>query len=263
MASLLLLNPNTSAEVSALLHREEIARCPPAVTLRVVNARFGPRYITGEIGAAIAGHAALDAYAEAVDEGEEPDAVLLACFGDPGLLALRALSAAPVLGLAEAAMQRAAAHGPFVIVTGGAAWAPILERLAVSLALPAPLLGVQCVQRSGGELAGAADAVPVLAQAAREALARWPKACAVLLGGAGLAGLAEPVAARVPAPVIDNVHAALDAAFALASDAAARAETAQRAWPAAQLALERGPWTGLGATLTHLLTSAGDNARAS
>jgi len=50
--------------------------------------------------------------------------------GDPGLLALRESSPAPVSGLAEAAFMDAARHGRFAIVTGGARWAPMLQRLA-------------------------------------------------------------------------------------------------------------------------------------
>ncbi len=59
----------------------------------------------------MAAHAALEAYAAAVAQGGAPSAVLLACFGDPGLFALRALSAAPVLCLAEGSMIDGAQGG--------------------------------------------------------------------------------------------------------------------------------------------------------
>ena len=50
---------------------------------------FGPRYIASRVGYAIAGHAAVDAFAN--DTGPK-DAVVLACFGDPGLAALKEIA---------------------------------------------------------------------------------------------------------------------------------------------------------------------------
>jgi Asp/Glu/hydantoin racemase len=253
--SLLLINPNTSASVTTLLEqaaRRLASRLPQPPAVRAVTAPFGPRYITGEVGAAVASHAALEAYAAAVAQGGPPSAVLLACFGDPGLFALRALSRAPVLGLAEASMRAAAALGPFVVLTGGAAWVPMLQRLAQALPLPAPMLGVQALPHSGGEMAAQPEqAVAWLAEAGEQALRRWPDARALLLGGAGLAGLAAPLAGRLRVPVLDNVELALDEALRVAlRPAPAREVTPEGA------AVENGPWQGLGPGLSALLPAA-------
>ncbi|MCU0966629.1 MAG: aspartate/glutamate racemase family protein [Burkholderiaceae bacterium] len=255
MKTLLLLNPNTSAEVSALLQRHAAPEAQAAgLSLAVATARFGPRYISGEAGAAVAGHAALDAYAAHVLAHGRPAAVLLACFGDPGLFALRAVAGAPVVGLAEAAMQAAAQRGPFVVVTGGPAWVPMLQRLASVLPLPSPLLGVQALARSGGELAADPQAaVGLLHGAAVEALARWPAARSVLLGGAGLAGLATPLAGRLPCPVLDNLELALQAAVQAAGQAMGQAAEDIDA-PARSA--EPGPWNALSPELTRWLAAA-------
>lgn len=251
MATLLLLNPNTSVEVSERVAALARAQAPAGVQVRAATAAFGARYIAGECAAAIAAHAALQAFADDVARHGLPDAVLLACFGDPGLFALRALSPVPVLGLAEASMQRAAARGPFVVVTGGPAWTPMLGRLALTLGLPAPLLGVQAVQATGGELAADPQAARVLlAQAANDALQAWPEARSVLLGGAGLGGMAAAVAPSVPVPVLDNVHDALATAFDLL-DGPLRASRAPRS--ALRRVPEPGPWTGLAAELVAML----------
>ncbi len=250
MRTLLLINPNTGDEVSRRLLDAARAIAPPGLAVRVATARFGARYIADEAAAAIAAHAALDALAVDVAAHGRPTAVLLACFGDPGLFALRAVASVPVLGLAEAAMHAAAARGPFVVVTGGPAWVPMLGRLAPALGLPAPMLGVQAVARSGGELAAdPAGSAQVLADAARSAVGRWPQARSVLLGGAGLAGWAPAVAAAAPdlaVPVLDNVALALEAACALALGPP----------PAAALpgAPAPGPWQGLSPPLLDLLT---------
>lgn len=247
MTSLLVINPNTSAEVSALLLRHAQGCAPDGAQVHVATARFGARYISGEVAAAIAGHAALDVYAAHVAQHGVPDAVLLGCFGDPGLFALRALASAPVLGLAEASMRSAAARGRFVVVTGGAAWVPMLERLAPSLGLETQLAGVHAVPYSGAELAAnPARAAELLRDAAREALSRWPQARTVLLGGAGLAGLAQPVGQGLELPVLDNVAEALAAAWRAAAEPATSRD-------AAAIAPERGPWSALTAELAAVL----------
>jgi allantoin racemase len=248
MPSLLIINPNTSPSVTALLEaaaRRAASGLPQPVHVRAATAAFGPRYITGEVGAAVAAHAAMEAFATAVQQDGPPSAVLLGCFGDPGLFALRALSAAPVLGLAEASMRAAAAHGPFVVLTGGAAWVPMLHRLAQALPLPAPMLGVHALPRSGGEMAAQPQqAVEWLAEAGAQALRRWPDARSLLLGGAGLAGLAAPLAGRLPVPVLDNVDLALHEALRVAL-APQSSEVA---------VVEAGPWTGLGPGLAAMLS---------
>ena len=91
-------------------------------------ASFGAAYIGSRAGAAIAGHAVLDAYARHAESAGPPDAVVIACFGDPGLEALAEISGRPVVGFAEAGFRAAAAlGGRFLVATNGAAWAEMLD----------------------------------------------------------------------------------------------------------------------------------------
>jgi Asp/Glu/hydantoin racemase len=195
-AQLLIINPNTSDSVSQLLHdlaQREVGR---EVAVRVRTARLGASYISDEVSYAIAGHGLLDAYAfDRAQPGQPaPDAVLIGCFGDPGLLALRQISDAPVLGLAEASMRAAHALGPYAVVTGGKAWIPMLERLAAQLALDDRLLTIQAVEKTGAQLAAQPqEAAQELADLCLQVLRDAPGLQTLLLGGAALGGLAEPV----------------------------------------------------------------------
>ena len=109
MRQLLVINPNTSVNVSALLQAHVQQAAGLHVNVRTVTARFGSPYIADEASYAVASHAALDAWAHALASGDRPpDAVLIGCFGDPGLMALRESSPVPVTGLAEAAFIEAA-----------------------------------------------------------------------------------------------------------------------------------------------------------
>ncbi|WP_310565549.1 aspartate/glutamate racemase family protein, partial [Hydrogenophaga sp.] len=95
MKRLLVINPNTSERVSALLQTHVQAAAGSHVLVKTVTARFGAPYIADEASYAVAGHAALDAWAAAIAGPEAaPDAVLIGCFGDPGLMALRESSPA-------------------------------------------------------------------------------------------------------------------------------------------------------------------------
>lgn len=244
MPSLLVINPNTSPSVTARLRDRALALAPPAATVHTATAAFGAAYITGEVSAAIAAHAALDAYAAHTAAHGEPDAVLLGCFGDPGLPALQALAGAPVLGLAEASMRHAASRGRFAIVTGGARWKPMLARLAMHLGLAGELAAIVTVERTGGELAADPPAAHALLRAAcLQALQDAPDATCLLLGGAGLAGMAAPLADQLPVPLLDNVDVALAAAWAAATGPG----------PVPQTASEPGPWHGLSPMLVGRL----------
>jgi allantoin racemase len=208
MRRLLVINPNTSVHVSALLQLHAQAAAGPDVQVRTVTALFGAPYIACEASYAVAAHALLDRWASALQDGQpEPNAVLVGCFGDPGLFALRMGSLAPVTGLAEASFHQAAQRGPFAVVTGGEAWKPILERLAYSLGHAPALAGIHTVVPSGAALASDPEAaIALLSQACREAAERW-HVSSVVLGGAGLAGMAAAVQPHVPVPVIDSVLA--------------------------------------------------------
>jgi Asp/Glu/hydantoin racemase len=208
MRHLLVINPNTSDSVTGLLRTHVLAASAPDVAVHTVTARFGARYISSEASYAVAGHATLDAWAKWLAQGGPvPDAVLIGCFGDPGLLALRECSAAPVIGLAEAAFMEAAQHGRFAVVTGGAAWKPMLQRLAYSLGYGDSLVHIHTVEATGAELAADPEAACALLAKACSEVAQATDVQAVILGGAGLAGMAAQVQTAVGVPVIDSVLA--------------------------------------------------------
>jgi allantoin racemase len=214
---ILLLNPNTSADITDLLVREARALAGDADFVPA-TAAFGPRYIGTRVGAAIAGHAAVDAYARAAEGGQGFDTVILACFGDPGLAALREIAPCPVIGMADAAIHAAAQIGRrFALLTGGSRWVPMLQEFVAALGLANRLAAVRCVPQTGAEIA--ADPGRALS-----ALAALANRCAcedgadvVVLGGAGLAGLSPRIAPLVTVPLIDSLAAAVRQAMALAA----------------------------------------------
>ncbi|KAA2236096.1 aspartate/glutamate racemase family protein [Salinarimonas soli] len=238
---ILLINPNTTPAVTDLVAAHAGALAPPGVRIDAVTGRFGARYISSRAAAAVAGHAALDALAE---HGADQDAVCLACFGDPGLLALKEMSPVPVVGMAEASCQAAAGLADrFAIVTGGVLWGPMLTEFVAALGLSDRLSGVHTVAPTGGEIARDPDgALDMLARACRDAAAAG--AGAVVLGGAALAGLAGRIADRVPVPVLCSTGTAVEATIRAA--AARSGPVARRAPPVEAIGLSQALTRALG-----------------
>lgn len=214
---LVLLNANTTPAITALMvaHARRIAA--PGTEISGVTAPFGARYVASRAAYAIAAHAALDAYAEIV-AARNADAVVLACFGDPGLAALREIESVPVFGMAEAACLTAAENGRrFAIVTGGHRWVPMLNEFVAGIGLAGQLAGVRAVTPTGGEIAADPPASAALLAAACRDVAKETHADVIVLGGAGLAGIAPQVAASASVPIIDALAASVRYVEALLS----------------------------------------------
>lgn len=210
---ILLINPNTTDSVTALVTQHVTAVAGDAATFIPVTGRFGARYISTRASAAIAAHAALDAYAT---HGTACDAVYLACFGDPGLLALREVAEVPVVGMAEASCLEAAKSGRFAIVTGGTLWGPMLTEFVAGIGLADKLAGIRTIAPTGGEIATNPDAALASLAKACTACATEDGAEVVILGGAALAGLAERIQPDVPVPVLCSVATGTHAVIAAA-----------------------------------------------
>lgn len=210
----LLLNANTNPAMTA--HVVSAARAyAPDMTFTGATGRFGSPHIGTRATYAIAAHAALDCYAA---QTEKFDAVILACFGDPGLGALQDLADVPVFGLAAAACRAAAKRQrPFSIVTGGERWVAMLTDYLKPLGLTDYLASVRAVDVTGSQiLADPDNSLDKLAQACGLAVEK-DGAESVILGGAGLVGLASRMTGKVSVPVLDCLEPAIDAARMVAA----------------------------------------------
>jgi allantoin racemase len=219
---LLLINPNTTETMTELMVREAGKVVSPGTELKAVTGRFGGRYVASRATYAIAGHAALDAYAQ---HGRDVDAVALACFGDPALLALKEIAHQPVVGMAEASCLTAAAMGgKFAIVTGGERWGPMLREFVALMGMSDRLAFIQTVAPTGADIAREPEKALGLLADACTACVRDHGADSVILGGAGLAGLSDRIADKVPVPLIDGLAACVRMAEHLARTGAGKAK---------------------------------------
>lgn len=209
----LLINPNTNDLTTQRLRDVLQPQLPQDVHLDVQTARFGAPYIACEASHAVAAHACLDVWTSHRGTRAQPlHGVLIGCFGDPGLFALREASGCPVTGLAEASFIQAAAHGPFAIVTGGERWKPMLQRLATSLGYGEKLRHIETVSPTGAALQADPDmAFECLSQACQNAAQSGVSS--IILGGAGLAGYARLLQTDCALPLIDSAQAGWDVLY--------------------------------------------------
>jgi allantoin racemase len=189
----------------------------PGTEIRAVQPSFGPVSIEGFYDEAfatarVAEHMRL---AAAVPESA-PNAAVIACFGDPGLDAARETTAAPVLGIAEAAFHAASmlATG-FSVVTTMTRTCVIAEHLLHKYGFERRCRGVHGTDIPVLALETLEDGVVAqIEAAARRALER-DRSGAIVLGCAGMAALARTLQARLGVPVIDGVGVAVEFAEAL------------------------------------------------
>jgi allantoin racemase len=211
---ILLLNPNTTAEVTELLYAAGSRAASPGTELVAVTAKRGVPYIATRAEAQIGGAIALEMLAEA---GTGFDAAIIAAFGDPGLFGARELFSFPVVGLAEAAMLTACMVGQrFSIVTFSPTLVPWYWECLAMHGLEARCTGIRAPDGAFQSISDVqAEKEDALVRIANLAVER-DDADVVILSGAPLAGLADKVKDRIPVPVIDPIAAAVRQAETLA-----------------------------------------------
>jgi allantoin racemase len=226
---LLLINPNISDSVSALIRAEAERSAAPGTEIAVLTAPFGVAYIETRFEALIGAYATAQLAAE---HHAGCDAVIVAAFGDPGLAALREVMPCPVTGLTEAALASACLLGQrFSIVAISQrirAWyretvqhIGLDGRLASIRGLDEPLADIGNVQGNQGER--------LIALAER--CVADDGADVIVLAGAPLAGLARTLRGRLPVPSVDGVSSAVRHAETLVALRPGRAERGSFAAP--------------------------------
>jgi allantoin racemase len=234
---ILVINPNTTAAMTATIEACASAAASPGTTVTAVTPAMGPVSIESHYDEALAVPGLLAEIARAEEEGSA-DGYVIACFGDPGLDAARELARGPVVGIAEAAMRTAAYLGRgFSVVTTLDRTRGRAEDLAAHYGLArfcrrvrACEIGVLALEEPGAHEA-------VLAEC-RRAVAE-DGADAVVLGCAGMAELCQKISAEIGVPVVDGVAAATRTVETLVALGLRTGDQSEFARPPAK------PYTGL------------------
>jgi allantoin racemase len=206
------INPNTTEAMTATIAAAARAVASPGTEIVAVTSRAGAVSIEGHYDEAMS----IVGLVDAINDGAPADAYVIACFGDPGLLAAREIASGPVLGIAEAAMHAASfiATG-FSIVTTLERTRIIAEHLVRNYGMEHHCRGVRATDIAVLELDNpqSDSRAQILAECERAIL--QDKSGAIVLGCAGMADLNSFLEAKLGVPVIDGVTAAVKFAEAL------------------------------------------------
>jgi Asp/Glu/hydantoin racemase len=210
---ILILNPNTSADVTARLLAAAKQAAAQGAIIGTATATRGVPYIATRAEAQIGGAIALEMLAEL--HGDY-DAAIIAAFGDPGLLGARELFDIPVIGMAEASMLTACMLGRrFAIVTFARALGPWYQDCVDMHGLTGRCAGIRTLDDPFKSIGNVQDEKESLLAELAKQTALELEADTVILAGAPLAGLAARIRDRVPVPVVDQMAAAVKQAEAL------------------------------------------------
>lgn len=189
------------------------ARAAPGVEVEVWSLEDGPASIESAYEAALVVPELTRAVTRARAEGF--DAVIVGCFSDPGLDALRELVDIPVIGPGSSAVHLVAQLGTrfSIIAPLGGGEGRIAARLR-ALGLAGKFASVRGIGMSVLDLARDREAVLERVTEVARAAAREDGADAFVLGcmSMGFVGVADDVGKRLALPVVNPVVAALKTA---------------------------------------------------
>jgi allantoin racemase len=212
---IMVINPNTSESMTSHL-RGELMRIKRADTeLTVVCADKGPETIESAYDEAYAIPPTLELVKRANREGY--DAVILACFADPGLDAAKEISEIPVIGIEESSLHLAAMLGArFSIMTPRKQRIPNREEHVHMRGMDHFLASVRSLDLSVAETDADPERTKKRILAVAKLAAEEDGAEIIILGCAGMAGYAPELESKLGVKVLDPSAVALKVAEAMA-----------------------------------------------
>ncbi len=200
------INPNTTASMTRKIGKAAIAVASPGTEIFACNPAMGPVSIEGHYDEALSVIGLLDEIRKGDDDGM--DGYVIACFGDPGLLAAREITRCPVIGIAEAAMHAASfVSTGFSIVTTLSRTCIIAQHLVATYGMSHVCRNIRATDLPVLDLnLEGSDARKIIPEECRLAI-KEDRSGAIVLGCSGMADLAAQISQDIGTPVIDGVTA--------------------------------------------------------
>jgi allantoin racemase len=208
MMRILVINPNASVEMTDVIREQLQAVARADAVVDVVNPPGAPPAIESALDEAACVPPMLELVRDAQRRGYH--AVVIACFSDPGLDAVREATDLPVVGIQDAAMHLAAQLGyRFSVLTTLAHRAPLRERAALLAGLDRRLASCRPLDLPVLDtIVNRERVLEKIVCVGRQAIDA-DGAEVLVLGCAGLGDLAGRASDALGVPVIDPNAAAL------------------------------------------------------
>jgi allantoin racemase len=212
---ILVINPNSSESVTDHIRTELMKIKRSDTELTVINPEHGPVSIESAYDETLAAFYVMDLVKMANSDGY--DAVILACFSDPGLDAAKEVSTIPVIGIEEATLHMAAMLGHrFSIMTG-------MRRRIPTREWHVRLRGVEAFYASSPALEMSVLEMDANPEKSKKRILELARKCVqedraevIVLGCAGLTGYAEDIERELGVVVLDPTSVALKITEAMA-----------------------------------------------
>lgn len=210
---LLLINPNTCEEMTDSIWQAAVSAADTDTEILAVNPPEGPVSVETYYDEAFA---APEVVKLARQHEKDADAIVIACFNDPALYAVRELTAKPVLGIAQSAMllSTMVAHR-FSLISLFPRDKIMLEELLWRYGMAEQCASIRITGLSVLDCEQSPGKTSEAMKEAGRAAIREDGAEALIPGCAGMAGFAKELEAELNVPVIDGVSAAVKLAESL------------------------------------------------
>lgn len=200
--NILVINPNTSDKMTEDI-RNTVMRVKASTTnVEVLHPDFGPEALESFYDYQLAAFGMIRLLNKKTDMY---DGVLISCFGDPGLYAIKEICKCPVIGIAEASMCMAELLGSkFAILTASEKAVPMMDNMVLQYGKQDRLAGVFTLNMNVLDSEKYKEkTVKTLIDVGQKAL---EKGAEVLIPGcAGMTGITDQVEKILGVPVLDPV----------------------------------------------------------
>lgn len=212
---ILVINPNTTASMTKKIEAAARAVARPDTEIVAATSQNGPASIQGFLDVATCIPGLLDE----VSRHPDVDAIVITCFDDTGLDAVRTLVSVPVLGIGEAAYHAASmVANKFSVITTLSRSVPGLESNLMRYGLAQKCARVRATDIPVLKLEeGDPATLFKIRSEIREAI-EHDNAEAIVLGCAGMADLMAHLSDEFGLPVIDGVAAGVTFVEALVNN---------------------------------------------
>ena len=229
---ILVLNANTTPFVTETAAQEARRVASPGTEIVPATADFGAAIVGTRSEHAIAEHAAV---VLAARHAPGCDAVVIAVSYDTGLKALREMLDIPVVGMTEAALYSACMlGGPIGLISFGKRVWPVYRELIAGYGLTDRIAGARVSDNTTAYSPGDTTALDNELVASAHDLIEKDGAESIVVLGAVMAGASRRIEARVGAPVLDGMRAAVPLAEALVRIGARKPTVGSYAAPGAR-----------------------------
>jgi allantoin racemase len=200
-----IINPNTTQAMTDTIGACARRFARPGTEILSVSPNFGPASIESYVDEFVSACGVLDEI-KTGDAGENVDAYIIACYGDPGLHAARELTERPVIGIAEASLYMASMLAArFSIVTIIPRARTLMEEMVRGYGMEHRVVSIRTLPLYVLDVEKDAEGSFAKIRDGARLAVKEDNAEAICLGCAGFAEFAQSIEDELGVPVLDGV----------------------------------------------------------